>query len=64
MVQDLIVQFNGIEQTLGTFPDDRGLVEITVTNYGDLNLADGSVNIFASSDREQELPVLLTVSAS
>ena len=55
MVQDLIVQFNGIEQAPGTFPDDGGLVGVTVTNYGDRILTDDSVNIFASTERELDL---------
>ncbi len=55
MVQDLRVQFNGIEQAPGTFPNEQGLVDITVTNHGDQILADGSVNIFASTDRELDL---------
>ena len=55
MVQDLTVQFNGIEQAPGTFPNEQGLVDITVTNYGDQILANGSVNIFASTDRELDL---------
>lgn len=58
MVQDLRVQFNGIDQTPGILPDEQGLVQITVTNYGNQNLNNGSVNIYASINSDLNLDVL------
>ena len=55
MAQDLIVQFGNIEQTPGLFPDEQGLLQVTITNNGDRSLTDGNLNIYASSDRELDL---------
>jgi hypothetical protein len=52
MVQDLSVQFSGIEQTPGILPDEQGIIQVTVTNYGDMSLTDGSLNLYASSDNK------------
>ena len=58
MVQDLRVQFSGVEQTPGTLPNEEGLVQITVTNYGNQNLTNGVVNIYGSINNELNLDVL------
>jgi hypothetical protein len=55
MVQDLRVQFGEIEQAPGTLPNEQGIIEVTVSNYGDESLTDGSLNLYASTDRELDL---------
>lgn len=55
MVQDLRVQFSNIELVPGVLPDEQGLIEVIVTNYGNETLVDGSLNLFASTDRELDL---------
>ena len=55
MAQDLIVQFGNIEQTPGLFPDEQGLLQVTITNNGNRSLTDGNLNIYASTDRELDL---------
>jgi PAP2 superfamily/CARDB len=53
--QDLRVQIDTIEQVPGVLPDEQGLIQLTVTNNGDVSLVDGSLNLYASIDPELDL---------
>ncbi|MEL6442422.1 MAG: CARDB domain-containing protein [Cyanobacteria bacterium J06621_8] len=55
MLQDLRVQFSGVELAPGVLPDEQGIVNVTVTNLGPNSLVDGSLNLFASTDLELDL---------
>jgi hypothetical protein len=58
MEQDLKIQFGDIEKAPGVLPNEQGIIEVTITNDGDESLADGSLNLFASTDRELDLDSL------
>lgn len=60
MEQDLRVQFADIEQAPETFPGEQGRVQVTITNDGNESLTDGSLNLYASTDRELDLDNLDT----
>ncbi|MGL6340998.1 MAG: phosphoesterase [Waterburya sp.] len=58
MVQDLKVQFNGMEQAPATLPDEQGKIQVIISNYSDQSLTAGSLNIYASTDEELDLDKL------
>jgi hypothetical protein len=55
MEQDLKIQFGDIEQAPGTLPDEQGKVQVTIGNYGNENLTNASLNLYASTDGELDL---------
>jgi hypothetical protein len=60
MSAELEVKFDRIEETPHIFPDERGKIQITVTNRGDSSVSGASVNLYASTDAELELDNLNT----
>jgi CARDB len=60
MEQDLRIQFGAIEQAPETLPDEQGRVQVTITNDGNESLTNGSLDLFASTDRELDLDNLNT----
>jgi CARDB len=60
MSAELEVKFDRIEETPHIFPDERGKIQITVTNRGDSSVSQASVNLYASTDTELELDNLNT----
>jgi hypothetical protein len=60
MSAELEVKFDRIEETPHIFPDERGKIQITVTNRGDSSVTGASVNLYASTDAELELDNLNT----
>ena len=59
-MSDLIVEFGQILETPTVFPDEQGRLEITVTNQGNEDAADATVNLYASTDTVLDDEVLNT----
>lgn len=60
MPQDLTVEFGDILETPTVFPEEQGTIEVTVTNQGDEDVTDGSLNLYASTDSVLDDEVLNT----
>ena len=61
MTQDLTVEFGQILTTPTIFPDEQGQLEVTVTNQGDEDATDATLNLYASTDTELDDEVLNTL---
>ena len=61
MQADLSIEFGNIIETPTTFPEDRGILEVTVTNNGNRRSGrNTSLNLYASTDTELDDEVLNT----
>ena len=60
MQQDLTVEFGNIIETPTVFPEEQGQLEITVTNQGEEDATDATLNLYASTDTELDDEVLNT----
>ena len=49
-MSDLIVEFGNIIETPTVFPEEQGELEIKVTNQGDEDVTNATLNLFASTD--------------
>ena len=49
-MSDLTVEFGNIIETPTVFPEEQGQLEITVTNQGDEDVTDATLNLYASTD--------------
>ena len=49
-MSDLTVEFGNIIETPTVFPEEQGQLEITVTNQGDEEVTDATLNLYASTD--------------
>ena len=62
-MSDLIVEFGNIIETPTVFPEDKGLLEITVTNQGDGDATDATLKLYASTDSSLDNLVFPTQAA-
>ena len=49
-MSDLTIEFGNIIETPTVFPEEQGSLEITVTNQGDKDATDATLNLYASTD--------------
>ena len=63
MPQDLTIEFGNIIETPTVFPDEQGKLEITVTNQGDEDVTDATLNLYASTDNSLDNLVFPTQAA-
>ena len=63
MPQDLTVEFGNIIETPTVFPEEQGKLEITVTNQGDEDVTDATLDLYASTDSSLDNLVFPTQAA-